>query len=274
MGTQLAGQTAIITGASSGIGRAIAELFGGEGAHVFLVGRTLEPMELSKTKIEQAGGRATTAVFDVRDIPQLQQFITEVQAQNGRLDILVNNAGILVSNPLLEANPEDWRAMLETNVLAVLAGSQAAVRAMRRTGGEGHIVTISSTAAQRPESGVYGATKQAVNIIMATLRKELEHDPIRVTTIMPGSVATNFARYFDTDGLKRVLDVSELPFAHERGQRLPDSILDQLHLRLSELLCSPDDIARVALFAVTQPIQVNIAELTVRPPRSGTVQTY
>jgi NADP-dependent 3-hydroxy acid dehydrogenase YdfG len=268
MGTQLLGQTAIITGASSGIGRAIAELFGQEGAHVFLIGRTREPMEESKTKIEQAGGRATIAVFDLRDIARLQQFIIEVQAQTGRLDILVNNAGVFMSDSLLEAEPEDWRAMLEINVLAVLAGSQAAVRAMRRTGGEGRILTISSLAAQRPESGVYGATKHAVNVIMATLRKELERESIRVTTLMPGAVATNFARYYEPAALKALLGVSELPFPHQQGQRMPDSVLEQIQLNLNELLCSPADIARAALFAVTQPINVNIADLTVRPARS------
>lgn len=133
--------------------------------------------------------------------------------------------------------------MLETNVLAVLAGSQAAVRAMRSAGGEGHIVTISSTAAQRTESGVYSATKHAVNVIMATLRREVEHDPIRITTIMPGPTATNFARYYDPDGLMAVLGVSELPFAHQRGQRLPDSMLEQVQRTLNEVLCSPDDVA-------------------------------
>jgi len=266
MGTQLTGQTAIVTGASSGIGRAVAELFGREGAHVFLTGRTREPMEQSKTKIEQAGGRATIAVFDLRDMAQLQQFIADVQAQTGRLDILVNNAGVQFPDPILSAAPEDWRAMLETNILAVLAGSQAAVRAMRRTGGEGRIVTISSSTAQRPDSGVYGATKHAVNVIMATLRKEVEHDPIRVTTIMPGAVATNFARYYEPEAIKQALGLTELPFAFERGQHLPDSAVEQIQARMSDLLCSPDDVARTVLFAVTQPANVNIAELVVRPP--------
>lgn len=270
MGTQLTGQTAIITGASSGIGRAIAELFGREGAFVFLLGRTREPMEQSKNKIEQEGGRATIAVFDLRDLAPLQQFIADVQTQTGRLDILVNNAGVSFGEAMVEANPEDWRAMLETNILAVLAGSQAAVRAMRRTGGQGHIVTISSSTALRNDSGVYGATKHAVNVIMTSLRKELEREPIRVTTIMPGPTATNLARSYTPDGLKALLGVSELPFAHQQGQRLPDRLLDQVQLTLHELLCHPDDVARAALFAVTQPIHVTISELTVRPLRNVT----
>lgn len=266
---QLTGQTAIITGASSGIGRAIAELFGGEGAHIFLAGRTAEPMEQSKTTIERAGGRATVAAFDIRDMSRLQQLIEDAQAQTGRLDILVNNAGVQFPEPILQSDLESWRAMLETNVLAVLAGSQAAIRAMRSGGGEGHIVTISSIAAQRPDSGVYGSTKHAVNVIMAALRKELERDPIRVTTIMPGAVATNLARNYEPETLQAALGVPQLPFAHARGQRIPDAVLEQIQPRLRQLLCDPADIARAALFAVTQPIYVNIAELVVRPPMAA-----
>jgi NADP-dependent 3-hydroxy acid dehydrogenase YdfG len=266
---QLTGQTAVITGASSGIGRAIAELFGREGAHVFLLGRTLDAMERSREAIERAGGKATVISLDIRDLEQLQGAIAEAQKQTGRLDILVNNAGVQFPEPIAEASLENWRAILDTNILAVLAGSQAAVRAMRKGGGEGHIVTISSIAAQRPDSGVYGATKHAVNVIMASLRKELERDPIRVTTIMPGAVATNFARNFEPEALAAILGVKELPFPFERGQHLPDAVLKQIQPQLRQLLCDPEDIARAALYAVTQPIYVNVAELVVRPPVTG-----
>ena len=263
----LAGRTAIVTGASSGIGKATAELLGGEGAHIFLVGRSRGPLERSKEVIERAGGQATIATFDITATHELQQFIDGVYEQTGRLDILVNTAGVDFPNSILEGTPDEWQGMIATNVLAVLAGAQAAVRAMRRGGQEGHIVTISSIAAQRMESGVYGATKHAVNVIMATLRKELEQDPIRVTTIMPGAVATNFARNYDTAGLQKLLGVSQLPFEHQPGEHLPEAVLDQVQSRLSQVLCSPRDVAQAVLFAVTQPISVNIAELVVRPPR-------
>lgn len=266
---QLTGQIAIVTGASSGIGRAIAEVFGSEGAHVFLVGRTIERMEQAKATIERAGGQASIAAFDVNDIARLQGFIAEVQASNGRLDILVNNAGVQFPESIIDAEPEHWRAILETNILAVLAGSQAAVRAMRRGGGEGHIVTISSVAAQHADSGVYGATKHAVNVIMATLRKELEKDPIRVTTIMPGAVATNFARNYDAETLASALGIPALPFAFEQGQHIPDAVLAQVQQQMRQMLCDPKDVARAVLFAVTQPISVNIAEVVVRPPVSA-----
>lgn len=267
MAEQLMNQTAIVTGASSGIGRAIAEGLGREGAHVFLVGRTVETMEASKAKIEQAGGRATVAVFDLREVSKLQHFIAEAQQQTGRLDILVNNAGVQFPASIAEANPEDWRTMLETNVLALLAGSQAAIHVMRAGNHAGRIVNISSLAAQNRESGVYGGTKHMVNVISATLRKELENDSIRVTTIMPGASATNFARNYDPEFLKRF--VGELPFELQRGQHLPDEILTQVQQQLKQVLCAPEDIARAVLYAVTQPIDVNIAEIVVCPPRAS-----
>src|SRR5215212_3414991 len=90
----LTGRTAIVTGASSGIGRATAELLGSEGAHIFLVGRSHGPLERSKEAIEQAGGQASIATFDITAAHELQQFIDGVHEQTGRLDILVNNAGV------------------------------------------------------------------------------------------------------------------------------------------------------------------------------------
>ncbi len=266
MAGQLANRTAIVTGASSGVGRAIAELFGSEGAHVFMIGRTIGPMEESKVKIEQSSGNATIAAFDLQNVSKLQAFIEQTHQQSGRLDILVNNAGVSFPEPILEANPENWQAMLETNVLALLVGSQAAVRAMRHSGTQGNIVNISSTTAQNPASGVYGATKHMVNVISATLRKELENDPIRVTTIMPGGIATNFARNYDPEVLKGL--IGELPFEFQRGQRISDEMLTQIQTKFKQVVCSPEDVARTVLYAITQSIDINIAEIVVCPPRA------
>ena len=190
----LKGKTAIVTGASSGIGRAIGETLGAAGAHVFLASRSDAPLQESKKKIVEAGGQASTAVLDVRDVEQVQAVIADALQETGRLDIMVNNAGLSYPTPILDADPEEWRTMFDTNVIALLAGCQAAVKAMRKCGAEGHIVNISSIAAQRADSGVYGATKHAVNCISATLRKELEEDSIRVVNVMPGAIVTNFAR--------------------------------------------------------------------------------
>src|SRR5258706_12065041 len=145
----LAGKTAVVTGASSGIGRAIAETLGGAGAHVFLAGRTREAMEESKARIEKAGGKATVVTLDVRQVKQVQDLVQRAVKDTGRLDVMVNNAGLSYPSPIIDADPEEWRAMYETNVLALLAGCQAAVRAMRQTKSEGHIINICSIAPQR-----------------------------------------------------------------------------------------------------------------------------
>lgn len=157
--------------------------------------------------------------------------------------------------------------MLETNVLALLVGSQAAIRAMRACKAEGHVVNISSIAAHRRDSGVYGATKHAVNCICATLRKELEGDPIRVVNVMPGAVATNFARNFDPEFLKGLVGATGMPVQVRKGEKLPDEVLERLQPMMDQLLCAPEDVAEAVLFAITQPIRVNIEEIVVRPPR-------
>jgi NADP-dependent 3-hydroxy acid dehydrogenase YdfG len=263
----LTGKTAVVTGASSGIGRAIAEKLGTAGAHVYLAGRTVAAMEDSKKRIEAAGGHATAVVADVRDTKQVQSLVDRAADDTGRLDIMVNNAGVSHPSAIIDADPSEWREMFETNVLALLAGCQAAVRAMRKTGAEGHIVNISSVAALRPDSGVYGSTKHAVNCISRTLRNELEGDSIRVVTIMPGAIATNFARNFDPAVIAPFVRAAGVEVELKRGERLPDEVFERFPAALRQTLGNPEDVANAVLFAVTQPIEVNVAEIVVRPPR-------
>jgi NADP-dependent 3-hydroxy acid dehydrogenase YdfG len=263
----LKGKTAVVTGASSGIGRAIAEKLGAAGAHVYLAGRTRDAMDASKAKIEASGGRATVAAIDVREPKQVQDLVQRALRETGRLDIMVNNAGLSYPTPIVDADPEEWRAMLETNVLALLVGSQAAVRAMRQCKAEGHIVNISSIAAHRGDSGVYGATKHAVNCICNTLRRELEEDSIRVVNIMPGAIATNFARNFDPAFVAGFIQATGVQVEVKKGERLPDEVMDKLQPMMKQVLGNPDDVADAVLYAVTQPIHVNIAEIVVRPPK-------
>ncbi|HVH05176.1 MAG TPA: SDR family oxidoreductase [Myxococcota bacterium] len=264
----LRGRTAVVTGASSGIGRAIAERLGGAGAHVYLAGRTLEAMEHSVKRIEQAGGRGTAVVADVRDLAQLRGLVERAARETGRLDIMVNNAGLSYPAPILSGDAEEWRAMLDTNVLALLVGSQAAVQAMRACKANGHVVNISSIAAQRQDPGVYGATKHAVNAISATLRRELEDDTIRVVNVMPGAIATNFARNFDPAFVKQFVAASGVHVDVKKGERLPDEALDGIPDSLRNLLGRPEDVADAVLYAVTLPITVNVSDIVVRPPKS------
>jgi NADP-dependent 3-hydroxy acid dehydrogenase YdfG len=261
----LSGRTAIVTGASSGIGRAIAEGMGVAGAHVFLSGRTESAMQESAQKIEAAGGQATIHVGDVRDPQVVQALVGSASDADGHLDILVNNAGISFLDSIIDGDPERWRAMLETNVLALLVGCQAAIRAMRASGKPGHIVNVSSVAAANPESGVYGATKHAVNVITNTLRQELLEDPIKVTSIMPGLVATNIGRNVDPAILEGIVALSGLDVAVTPGERLPEDVLDAAQAALSDIMIKPSDVAEAVLFAVCQPTSVQVSQLIVRP---------
>jgi len=267
-GPVLAGKTAIVTGASSGIGRAIAEALGAAGAHVYLSGRSAGPMEEVKKRIEQGAGRASVVPGNVREAAYVRGLVERAARETGRLDVMVNNAGLSYPAPILDGDAEEWRAMLETNVLALLVGCQAAVRAMRACKAEGHIVNISSIAAQRADSGVYGSTKHAVNAISATLRRELEEDTIRVVNVMPGAIATNFARNFDPKVVAGIVAASGVKVELKRGERIPDEVLEKVQPVLRQLLGSPEDVAVAVLFAVTQPIQVDIADITVRPPKA------
>jgi NADP-dependent 3-hydroxy acid dehydrogenase YdfG len=263
----LAGKTAIVTGASSGIGRAIAEHLGAAGAHTYLAGRTMSAMEESQAHIAKAGGRATIVSLDVRDPKQVRDLVARAVRDTGRLDVMVNNAGLSYPAAIIEGDPEEWRAMLETNVLGLLVGCQAAVRAMRECKAEGQIVNISSIAALRPDSGVYGATKHAVTAISHTLRRELEEDSIRVIDVRPGAIGTNFARNFDPAFVANFVRAAGMDIEVKRGERLPDEVMDKLQPMMKQVLASADDVARAVLYAVTQPIHVNVSEIVVRPAK-------
>ena len=263
----LSGKTAIVTGASSGIGRAIAERLGAAGAHVYLTGRTQAAMDASAKTIDEAGGKATAVAMDVRDVQAVRDLVDRAIRDTKRLDIMVNNAGVSFPQPILEGDAEEWRTMLETNILALLVGCQAAAKAMRACKAEGHIVNISSIAAQRPDSGVYGSTKHAVNAISATLRRELEEDSIRVVNVMPGAIATNFARNFDPKLVAMLAKGAGVDVQLAKGERMPEEVFEKLSTQMRKTLGAPEDVAEAVLFAVTQPIHVNVMDIVVRPAK-------
>lgn len=260
----LTGQTAVVTGASSGIGRAIAERIGASGAHVFLSGRTDSAMQESAQKIVAAGGRATVDVGDVRDPAVVRALVDRALATDGRLDVFVNNAGYSVLGSVIDGDVDAWRAMLETNVLALLVGCQAAVKAMRTTGNPGHIINTSSIAALSPDSGVYGATKHAVNVITNTLRAELDNDPIQITSVMPGLVATNLGRE-NPEILEGIVAMSGIQHEIKKGERLPDEVLESGRAVLSDFIIKPDDIADAVLYVLGVPGAVDVTDIVVRP---------
>ena len=263
-------RTVCVTGASSGIGRAIAEHLGSLGAHVFLMGRTTEPMEESAERIAAAGGRAEIATFDITDSEALQAWVADAADKTGRLDVMVNNAGFGdVGATIADGDPAKWKGMLDVNVLALAVGCQAAIAAMRSTGSEGNIVNISSVAATRRDSGVYGATKHAVNCINATLRTELEDDTIRVTAIMPGVFATNFTRGIDPavlQGLAAAAGVDRIDLDDEG--RMPPEQIERFQAGMAATVGNVEHIARAVEFVITQPVELNIEELVIRPQKS------
>jgi NADP-dependent 3-hydroxy acid dehydrogenase YdfG len=263
----LEGKTSVVTGASSGIGRSIARLLASEGSHVFITGRDVDRLRETAGTLEEAG-RATLGAFDLRDSASLQAFVAQAAEKTGRLDIMVNAAGVDHPGTIADGELSHWRDMLEINVIAVLVGSQAAVRAMRTTESRGHIVTISSYAGQGDGFRVYGATKAAVNSLCKALRKELEDEPIRAVTIMPGAVATNFGRNAPPEFVNGLLKSFGLPANFKAGDVLSDETLEALNARAPALFCSPDDIARAVLYATTQPHDVSVSEILVGPRKT------
>ena len=268
MSKNLAGKTAVVTGASSGIGQAIAKALAGEGCEVFAAGRTEGALRDLVGQIHAAGGKGHAAVVDVRDPAAVQALVERAVRESGRLNIMVNNAGLSFPDSIVTGKYEHWKEMYETNVLALLSGSQAAIKAMRKGNFEGHIVNISSIGGRREGSGVYGSTKAAVNMIGETLRAELENDPIRVVQIMPGAVLTNFGRNFPPHVVQGLLKSMGENVAPDMGGKLPDEVIERAQAKAAQMFAHAEDVARSVIFAVTQPITLNIFEIVVRPQKT------
>lgn len=186
----LNGKNAIVTGGTKGIGRAIAEALLGEGLSVCIAARKQDEID---TALEELGGAAIGFVCDVRSHNQVKGLIDYTVKQLGGLDILVNNAGIGIFETVEETSPEDFRAVLETNLFGVFYCCHEAIPAMRRRGG-GYIINISSLAGANPHPrmAAYNASKFGLNGFSEALMQEVRHDRIKVSYIMPGSVNTEF----------------------------------------------------------------------------------
>ena len=188
----LENKVAIVTGGNRGIGRGIAEALAKEGMRVALTARTLEAAEKTAKEI---GGSARGYACDVRQWPQVQAVYAAVEKDFGGLDVLVNNAGVGVFGPIADLSVEDWHAVIETNVNGVFYCTKLAIPQMKKRGG-GYIFNVSSLAGRNafPMAGAYCASKHAVNGFSEVLFQEVRDDGIRVTYLMPGSVATDFGR--------------------------------------------------------------------------------
>jgi len=241
----LSGRVAAVTGASSGIGEATALALAQAGAAVALGARRVDRLEELAARIEAGGGQALAVECDVADEDSAHAFIAATVERFGRLDILVNNAGVMLLGPIEGADTDQWRRMIDVNVLGLLYCTQAALPHLRDSG-SGHIVNVSSVAGRTASAfvGVYNATKWAVTGFSEALRQEAAMSKIRVTCVEPGMVET------------------ELP-GHNTNPLVLETI-ENMKKEYGEVL-EAQDIADAILHAVTAPPRVNVNEVLIRP---------
>lgn len=249
MTRRLDGTAALVTGASSGIGEATALALAAQGAAVALVARRVERLEELARRIEGQGGRALVLEVDVTQEDQAGTAVERTVQGLGRLDVLVNNAGLMLLGPMEQAPVQEWRRMVEINVLGLMYCAHAALPHLVQAAQHGprqvaDMVNISSVAGRvaRSGSGVYNATKFGVGAFSESLRQEVTKRHVRVSLVEPGAVATELA-----------------------GHNRPE-VLEMLQGRFAgvERLQS-DDIAEAVSWVVTRPRHVAVNEILVRP---------
>lgn len=234
---------ALVTGASSGIGAAVARELSGAGLRVVLAARREDRIAALATEFPGGDERVLPLGVDLRDEGAILAMFETVRSQWGGVDVLINNAGLGHKAPLLDGETAMWREMLEVNILALCVCTREAVRDMRRRD-IGQVIHISSMSAHRvpPGSGVYSATKFAVRSLTEGLRSELRaaSSGIRVAAVSPGYVETEFVEKYH-----RSADV-----AHEIFCRFP--------------MLQPEDIAATVIHILSQPDHVEVHDVLLR----------
>ncbi|MGY1847163.1 SDR family NAD(P)-dependent oxidoreductase [Blastococcus sp. SYSU DS1021] len=240
----LAGTVALVTGASSGIGEATAVALAGAGAAVALGARRSDRVETLAGRLRDGGTAVLPLALDVTDERACADAVARTRSELGGLDVLVNNAGVMLLGTIAGADTEDWRRMIDTNVMGVLYMTHAALDGMLEQG-SGDIVNISSVAGRqaRKGAGVYNASKWAVNAFSESLRQEVTGRGVRIGLVEPGAVSTEL-----TDHITQ-------PAAKAASVQMYSS-MRALHA---------EDIARAVLYLVTQPPHVAVNEVLVRP---------
>lgn len=232
-----------ITGASAGIGKSCAEQFAAHGANLILTARRVDRITTLAKDLEQKHNiKALPLQIDVSNKQQVQDTIKNLDAEWQNIDILINNAGVGVTTELMQnANPDDWDIIIDTNLKGLLYVTRAILPVMVRRN-SGYIVNIGSTAGHNYYMGgnVYSASKHAVKAITKSLRIDLKGHNIRVTSIDPGMVKTEF---------------SEVRWNKEKSEKF--------YTGMQPLV--GDDIADAAIYCTTRPEHVNISELRVYP---------
>ena len=240
---QLSGRVALVTGASSGFGEAVALGLARGGAKVALAARREDRLQALARKITEAGGQALAVVADFTDEAQAQRAVRETEAAFGRLDILINNAGVMYLEPVATADLARWRSMIELNLLGLIAATQAALPGMTARK-DGHIVNIASTAGHisNPLAAAYSATKFGVIGFSESLRKEVHKDGIRVTVVSPGMAATELRDHIAVEAVQTAVNTAA-------------AAMRQL---------TAEDVADAILYAVSRPAHVTINEILMR----------
>jgi NADP-dependent 3-hydroxy acid dehydrogenase YdfG len=237
----------IITGASSGIGEATARLLAQNGARVVLGARRIERLAQITGEIRAAGGEAEFAACDVVKLPDLENLVKIAKEKYRQIDVIFNNAGIMPSSPLSAIHTKEWNDMIDINIKGVLNGIASVLPDFIRQK-SGHIITTSSIAGLKNfhSAAVYGATKFAVKNIMEVLRMEssAEGTNIRTSTLYPGAI--------NTELLNTITDGATL-----HG-------MTELYRQVG---IDPVAVARVVLFAIDQPDDVNVSEFTILPTK-------
>jgi NADP-dependent 3-hydroxy acid dehydrogenase YdfG len=237
----LKNKTILITGATSGIGKATAELFAKDGARLILVGRRADRLKNLADGLKVETHRIT---LDVRDRAAIEAAMDDLPDEWRAIDVLVNNAGLALDLSSADAaNLDDWEVMIDTNIRGLITLTRLILPGMKERK-FGHIVNISSTAGnyQYPGSNVYGATKAFVSYFSLALRADLLGSPVRVTNIEPGMTETEF---------------SQVRFKGDAGKA------GDVYKGLAPL--QAENIAAAILFAVTQPAHVNINRMEIMP---------
>lgn len=231
----------IVTGASSGIGTAVARELAGAGHHVVLAARRADRLAELAADIVTAGGTAQALALDVTDAAAFTALVDTVVAEHGRVDVLVSNSGVMLLSPFEALLTHEWERTLDVNVKGVLHGVAAVLPHFLRQG-SGHFVTTASVGAHSvtPTAAVYCASKYAVWAIMEGLRLELP-PTVRVTTVTPGVVESELATHI-TD---------------------PTAAAAMVDYRRAAI--GPDAIGRAVAYVVGEPADVDVNEIVVRP---------
>ncbi len=236
-------ETALLTGAAGGFGRAIARALIDSGRKVVLVDRNKEALTAFAAEL---GANAVPVVLDISDYPAVDRLLDQVPEAFGTVDILINNAGHDIGGrlPFVEGSADDWTGIIQTNLIGTMRVTRAVLPPMVKRD-RGHVVNVSSINAVRlvPDMTAYSTSKAGVRMFTETLRGELTESAVRVTEILPGLARTGIIR------------------TRYRGDEEKEkAYFDQFKMALD-----PEDVARTILFALDQPPHVQIAEIVVLP---------